>query len=95
MTRLPPEIWGYIFEFDPTYRERFYRSLRQIDTLMTMRLASCYVDLPCQHFKDYFRFYQRGIWYTARYIELEYNVFDVTLYNEQNGTFGQHLHRLN
>lgn len=94
MSRLPPELWRLIFQFDPTYKEYFGRVLEQINLLTTIRLASNYVDQSCQHFPNYFRFQQRGIWYTAKYNEDEYDVFSVTLYNEQTGTFGHHLHRL-
>lgn len=95
MPQLPPELWRLVFEFDPTYREHFGGVLEQINLLTTKRLASDYVDLPCQHYRRHFRFYQKGIWYTAKYTESEHNVFHVTLFNEQNGTFGQHLHRVN
>lgn len=94
MMMLPPEILRSIFEFDPTYHEYFGRVLHDIRLLTTQRLASDYFDGSSQCHPTYFRFLQRGIWYTATYTEESHNVFNVILYNEQNGTFGRHLHRL-
>jgi hypothetical protein len=91
---LPNEVWKKIYDFDPTYHIKFQDVIQDIKLMTTKKLSNDYFDGPSQYWPDYFRFYQKGVWYTAVYTEKSYNLFSIFLYNEKNGTFCQHLHRL-
>lgn len=94
MISLPEEIWNYIYEFDPTFRELFQPVLKQIKILTTIRLASDYFEGPSQIWPTYFRFFRYNVWYTATYTEESHDLFKIILYNEKTGSFYRHLHRL-
>lgn len=91
---LPNEIWILIFEFDITYHKNYENVMRDIHLLTTKKLAQDYFDGPTQHWPTYFRFFQNGVWHTAKYTEIIYNKFDILLYNETTGSFCRHLHTI-
>ena len=95
MVTLPNEIWTSIWKYDSTYHDYFrIHVLSEIRLLRCKELASDYYDKPSQHFESYFRFFQNNKWFRAHFEEINYRSYNITLYNENDGTFCNHLHHV-
>lgn len=92
--KLPKEVQILIWEYDPTYREIYSKGVvGDINVMISKRLASQYYNGRSQDFtKTSFRFYQMKRWFTAHFEEIEYNKFQMYLWDEKHGTRSAHFH---
>lgn len=91
--KLPIDIWRHIWQYDGTFLHYFSEFiLPEIQLLRSRILAADYFDGYSECAPASFRFFQNSIWYTARFRELYYGCYFITLYNEHDGTFCQHVH---